>query len=358
MPRNTTAWIDLDALRNNYRTACERAGSAKAMAVVKADGYGHGIAQVASALADVAPKYAVACIEEALAIRAAGLAQPVVLLQGVHAAGDLLECVRNQFEPVLHGEHQLAWIEQDGAVPEFWLKINTGMNRLGFRPDELPNVMARLEAMKALAELQGFVSHFACADDGSSAMTASQTATFEAATSPWPALMKSVGNSAAHFIAGQSLFDWSRPGIMLYGGSPLVGKTGPELGLEPVMTLEAPLITTRVVKAGESVGYGAGWVAERDTRMGMVAIGYGDGYPRHAGTDTPAAVGGHRIRLIGRVSMDMLAVDLSNAPEAREGDLVELWGSTVGVDEVASCAGTISYELLTGVTRRVPRICR
>ena len=202
----------------------------------------------------------------------------------------------------------------------------------------------------------GFVSHFACADDAGSAMTATQTAAFEAATSLWPALMKSVGNSAAHFISGQPLFDWSRPGIMLYGGSPIIGKTGPELGLEPVMTLEAPLITTREVKAGESVGYGSAWVADQDTRMGMVAIGYGDGYPRHAGTDTPAAVGGRRIRLIGRVSMDMLAVDLSNAPEAREGDSVELWGRTVGVDEVASCAGTISYELLTGITNRVPRI--
>ncbi|MBQ0833679.1 alanine racemase [Marinobacter sp.] len=355
MPRSTTARIDLNALRNNYRTARERAGSAKAMAVVKADGYGHGIARVASALADVAPKYAVACIEEAAAIRAAGLAQPVVLLQGVHAAGDLADCTQQNFEPVLHGEHQLNWLEQGGHAPDFWLKVNTGMNRLGFRPNELPAVMARLEKIGVGGRLHGFVSHFACADDAESTMTAAQTATFEAATAPWPQLLKSVGNSAAHFISGQPLFDWSRPGIMLYGGSPVVGKTGPELGLEPVMTLEAPLITTRVVSAGESVGYGGAWVAQRDTRMGMVAIGYGDGYPRHAGTDTPAAIDGRRIRLIGRVSMDMLAVDLSNAPEAREGDPVELWGRTVGVDEVASCAGTISYELLTGVTSRVPR---
>lgn len=355
MPRSTTARIDLDALRNNYRVACVRAGSAKAMAVVKADGYGHGIARVASALSDVAPKYAVACIEEAVAIRVAGLFQPVVLLQGVHAADDFADCVQRNFEPVLHAEHQLDWLEQKGYAPDFWLKVNTGMNRLGFRPDDLPAVMARLENMSAGAKLQGFVGHFACADDASSTMTAAQTATFETATSPWPLLMKSVGNSAAHFIPDQPLFDWSRPGIMLYGGSPIVGKTGPHLGLEPVMTLEAPLITTRVVKAGESVGYGGAWVAERDTRMGMVAIGYGDGYPRHAGTDTPAAIGGRRIRLIGRVSMDMLAVDLSNAPQASEGDPVELWGRTVGVDEVASCAGTISYELLTGITSRVPR---
>ncbi|KKM81250.1 hypothetical protein LCGC14_1331730 [marine sediment metagenome] len=358
MPRQTTAYIDLEALRNNYRTACARAGSAAAMAVVKADGYGHGIAQVALALADVAPKYAVACIEEAEAIRAAGISQPVVLLQGVHACDDLGDCERRHFEPVLHSEHQLDWLarfERSGDFPRFWLKINTGMNRLGFRPDDLHAVMARLEKLGADSRLLGFVSHFACADDSNSPMTATQTTTFEAATSSWPELMRSVGNSAAHFIPGQPLFDWSRPGIMLYGGSPIVGKTGPELGLEPVMSLEAPLITTRVVKAGETVGYGGAWVADQDTPMGMVAVGYGDGYPRHAGTDTPAAIGGRRIRLIGRVSMDMLAVDLSDAPAARAGDNVELWGRTVGVDEVASCAGTISYELLTGITRRVPR---
>lgn len=356
MPRSTVARIDLQALRNNYLKACERAGSAKAMAVVKADGYGHGIARVASALNDLAPKYAVACIEEAWAIRDAGLTQPVVLLQGVHAAEDIAECSGKTFEPVLHGESQLEWLLKGGHRPVFWLKVNTGMNRLGFRPEELPGVMENLEKTGALSQLQGFVTHFACADDTGSAMTAEQTSVFIKATSPWPTLLKSVANSAAHFIAGQPLFDWSRPGIMLYGGSPIVGKTGPELGLEPVMTLEAPLITTRVVRAGESVGYGSVWTAKQDTLMGMVAVGYGDGYPRHAGTDTPAAVDGRRIRLIGRVSMDMLAVDLSNAPGASVGDRVELWGRTVGVDEVASCAGTISYELLTGLTSRVPRI--
>lgn len=355
MPRSTTAHINLEALRNNYRVACQRAGTARALAVVKADGYGHGIAQVASALADVAPKYAVACIEEAAAIRAAGITQPVVLLQGVHAANDLESCESNRFEPVLHSQQQLEWLEQGNSRPYFWLKVNTGMNRLGFRPDDLPAVMNHFSKMDVGDRLLGFVTHFACADDTKSTMTTAQTKVFEAATAPWPNLMKSVGNSAAHFIDGQPLFDWSRPGIMLYGGSPVIGKTGLQLGLEPVMSLEAPLITTRLVKAGEVVGYGGTWVAERDTLMGMVAIGYGDGYPRHAGTDTPAAIEGRRIRLIGRVSMDMLAVDLTNTPNATPGDMVELWGRTVGVDEVATCAGTISYELLTGITNRVPR---
>ena len=355
MPRSTVARIDLDALRRNYLTALNRAGGAQVMAVVKADGYGHGIGPVASALDSLAPKFAVACIEEAVAIRKAGLIQPVVLLQGVHAEADIEASAQYGFEPVFHSFQQLAWLERLESWPAFWLKVNSGMNRLGFHPDELAKVMGRLQARSADKKLLGFVTHFACADDPESAMTAQQTSVFEKATSAFPGLMKSVANSAAHFHPGQPMFDWSRPGIMLYGGSPMVGKTGPELGLEPVMSLEAPLISTRLVPAGKSVGYGAGWVADRDTRMGMVAIGYGDGYPRHAGTNTPAAINGQRIRLIGRVSMDMLAVDLTNAPDSKEGDTVELWGRTVGVDEVATCAGTISYELMTGITGRVPR---
>lgn len=355
MPRSTIARIDLEALRQNYRLASERAGPALAMAVVKADGYGHGIVPVVQALAEHAPKYAVACLEEALSIRDAGLLQPVVMLQGVHAAEDIELCERRGFEPVLHSHQQIEWLAQTEARPTFWIKVNSGMNRLGFAPAELADLITRLEGMGARSGLLGFVTHFACADDPESPMTAEQTARFEEATADWPELMRSVANSAAHFIPGQAMFDWARPGIMLYGGSPLLGKTGPELGLKPVMSLEAPLITTRTVRAGETVGYGAGFVVNRDTRMGMVAIGYGDGYPRHAGTGTPAAINGQRIRLIGRVSMDMLAVDLTNAPEAKAGDPVELWGKTVGVDEVATCAGTISYELLTGITARVPR---
>ncbi len=355
MTRGTVARIDLEALRHNYAQACRRAGSARAMAVVKADGYGHGIARVAGALSDRAPKFAVATLEEAMAIRKAALSQPVVMLQGVHEAGDLELCSRHLFEPVVHSERQLDWLTRAQTRPAFWIKVNTGMNRLGFLPKELGRVMGRLQAMGARPDMQGFVTHLACADDVASPMTGEQTLRFEQATAPWPELMRSIGNSAAHFIPGQPLYHWSRPGIMLYGGSPLQGKTGQELGLKPVMSLQAPLISTRVVAAGETVGYGAGWVASKATRMGMVAVGYGDGYPRHAGTGTPAAVNGKRIRLIGRVSMDMLAVDLDQAPDAREGDMVELWGETVAVDEVAACAGTIGYELLTGVTARVPR---
>lgn len=326
------------------------------MAVIKADGYGHGIQTVARALQDEAPKFAVACIEEALAIREAGVTAPVVLLQGPHSPEDLVTSADKNFEPVIHSEHQLRWLQEAARAPTLWIKVNTGMNRLGFSPSEVAGVMDFLASAELAQKVTGFVTHFACADDASSNNTASQTACFLEAVERWPDLDRSLANSAAHFLEGQSLFDWTRPGIMLYGGSPMIGQLGPELGLEPVMTLEAELTSVRILQPGESVGYGASWTATEQTRMGIVAVGYGDGYPRHAGTDTPAWVNGHRIRLIGRVSMDMLAVDLTAAPDAQPGDKVELWGRHVSVDEVARHAGTIGYELLTGVTARVPRV--
>lgn len=358
MPRPTVARVDLDALRHNYREASRLAGHARAMAVVKADGYGHGIAAVAKALAGEVERFAVACLEEALAIREAGLGQTVVLLQGVHAVEDVATCVRLGLEPVIHCERQLDWLAAGNEVPAFWIKVNSGMNRLGFRAAELPAVMASVRALTDAGRgaFLGFVTHFAAADDPDRKTTESQTRYFQDAVAPWPEALLSVGNSAAHFRVDQPLFDWSRPGIMLYGASPMAERCGAELGLKPVMTLESELTAVRWLNPGDAVGYGETWRAEQPTRMGIVAVGYGDGYPRHAGTGTPAAINGQRVRLIGRVSMDMLAVDLTGAPNASPGDRVELWGAEVPVDEVARHAGTIGYELLTGVTARVPRI--
>lgn len=353
MARQTVARIDLEALRSNYRLACDKAGRAQAMAVVKADGYGHGIGPVARSLASETRCFAVACIEEALAIRAQGLTHPVVLLEGVHARDDLAICVQEGFEPVLHNSVQVDWLTSGTSQPVIWLKLNTGMNRLGFSPEELSSVMARLSPLRNL--VKGLMTHFACADDLGCSDTQAQTAIFSEIAGSYSDLLRSVGNSAAHFRPQQALFEWTRPGIMLYGASPMLGVRGPELGLRPVMSLESELIAVRTLAAGAQVGYGGGWSAAEPTPMGIVAIGYGDGYPRHAGTGTPAWVNGQRVRLIGRVSMDMLAVDLSSVPDARIGDKVELWGSHVGVDEVAESAGTIAYELLTGITARVPR---
>lgn len=354
MPRPTRALVDLAALKHNYRLACERAAPAQAMAVIKADGYGHGIARVAAALSGLAPCYAVACIEEALSIRQAGLAQPVVLLEGVHTAEDLGLCAGHDFEPVLHNPEQMQWLDRCHDRPRIWIKLNTGMNRLGFAPSELPARLAR--ARELGVHICGLMTHFACSDDLDDDFTQVQTRILQEAAADYPDLALSLANSAAHFRPGQPLFHWTRPGIMLYGATPMLAASAAELELKPVMTLESELIAVRTLNPGDSVGYGASWVAQRPTPMGIVAIGYGDGYPRHAGTGTPAAVKGQRVRLIGRVSMDMLALDLSEVPDARVGDRVELWGQQVSVDEVASSAGTIGYELLTGVTARVPRV--
>ncbi len=354
MPRNTVARIDLGALRFNFNLAVTKAGRARPMAVVKADGYGHGIGAIACALATKTECYAVACIEEALAIRAEGLTHPVVLLEGVHLQGDLAICLTEGFEPVLHNRVQVDWLLSEQIRPITWLKLNTGMNRLGFSPQELAEVMDRVAPYEGL--IKGLMTHFACADDLESAVTEAQTAVFSDVAEAYPGMLRSVGNSAAHFRPGQALYDWSRPGIMLYGATPMIGREGPDLGLRPVMSLESELISVRTLAAGEQVGYGVTWTAEKPTPMGIVAVGYGDGYPRHAGTGTPAWVNGSRVSLIGRVSMDMLALDLSDVPGARIGDKVELWGAHVSVDEVARHAGTIAYELLTGVTARVPRL--
>lgn len=354
MSRPTVARIHLDNLRHNFRLARERAAPARTIAVVKADGYGHGIGRVALALAAETDLYAVACLEEAIALREAGLTQPVLLLQGVHEARDLGVCEAQNFTVVVHDPQQLAWLESGKARPQIWLKVNTGMNRLGFAPGDLGTTRDRL-AQVGVA-VTGAMTHFACADDEHSESTARQTEVFDQATAGLGAITRSVANSAAHFRSGQALFDRTRPGIMLYGGSPMLGCHGPALGLRAVMTLESRLIATRELAPGDAVGYGETWRACRPTRMGMVCIGYGDGYPRHAVNGTPMWIRGTRVPLIGRVSMDMLAVDLSDVPGAAVGDTVELWGENIPVDEVAVCAGTISYELLTGVTQRVPRI--
>lgn len=357
MSRPTRAMIDLGALRRNYEKAQAMAAPAKVIAVVKANGYGHGLQPVAQALAPSAPMFAVALLEEAQLLRAAIRETPVLLMQGVHEAADWPLCGPNGFIPVLHCSEQVAQLEAASltGITPVWVKINTGMNRLGFRPWETEAVLTRLTAIPGVA-VKGLMTHFASADDPASSQTAQQVEAIERLRRQYPSLTVSAANSAGHYTAGTAAFDWTRAGIMLYSGAPLLGSTGQELGLEPVMTLESRLIAVRELEAGEAVGYGATWRASEPTRMGIVAIGYADGYPRHTPSGTPVAVNGQRVPLIGRVSMDMLAVNLGEVPDARVGDPVELWGAQVSVDEVARAGASISYELLTGVTARVPRV--
>ena len=357
MPRATRARIDLAALRDNYRRARKLAPSADSMAVIKADGYGHGLQAVATALSPLSQRLAVATITEAQQVRDCGVSNTLVLMEGPHEPDDWRLCQQYGFEPVLHDAHQLeSLLEQrlTRAQP-VWLKCNTGMNRLGFEPEAIPALAKKLDSMEQV-KVMGVMTHFACADDPPDPMTQRQLKRFQSLFEECSGLWFSAANSAAHFHDSQCHLDWTRPGIMLYGGTPLLGSQGPDLGLRPVMKLESRLIATRTIEPGDCVGYGATWTAEKRTHMGIVEIGYGDGYPRHAPNGTPVAVNGYRCSLIGRVSMDMLAVDLDNCPEAGAGAPVELWGDTVCVDEVASLSGTISYELLTGVSPRVPRV--
>ncbi|WP_148861849.1 alanine racemase [Marinobacter fonticola] len=357
MGRQTRAYVDLEALRYNFRLAQRHAGEAAAMAVVKADGYGHGLEAVARALDSEATRFAVASLEEAERLRSAGIEQPIVLLQGFHDPDDIRTCVSLALEPVVHSEHQLVAIEQAslGGSLAVWLKINTGMNRLGFPPADADAVIARARLIEGV-NLLGLMTHYACADDRDETMTAHQNGLFSALARRYPDLMFSASNSAGHFRESSPRFDWTRPGIMLYGATPMIAESAAELGLRAVMTLEARLTAIRTLQPGDAVGYGSTWRAEQPTPMGIVSIGYGDGYPRHAPTGTPIWIDGVRITTLGRVSMDMLAVNLTAAPHARPGDKVELWGANVPVDEVARHAGTIGYELLTGVTARVPRV--
>ncbi|MFO7787021.1 MAG: alanine racemase [Halospina sp.] len=355
MPRHTRARIDLDALRSNFRRARQLAPHSASMAVVKADGYGHGLEPVARVLSKETGCLAVATIGEAQRLRDAGIESAIVLLEGVHEALDWPLVSALELQPVLHSPHQLAGSEAlDGEVP-VWIKCNTGMNRLGVEPGDVAAFRQRLASQPGL-RVVGLLSHYACADDLKDSMTRRQRECLQRIRRDHPDLLVSLANSAAHFHDPAPDCDWTRPGIMLYGGTPLIGTTGPALGLKPVMSLESRIIAVRELGAGESVGYGATWVAQAPCRMGIVEIGYGDGYPRHAPSGTPVAVAGQRCKLIGRVSMDMIAVDLSGCPEAEPGAPVELWGHHVGIDEVAGMAGTISYELLTGVSQRVPRV--
>lgn len=360
--RPAVATIDLDALVANYRWLQEHGKPGRTLAVVKADAYGHGAVQCASALAPFVDGFAVAFLEEALTLRKNGITAPILVLEGCLAADEYAACCAHRLWTVVHCEPQLAWLEahaRRGAPhPErIWVKVDSGMHRLGFAPEALSGVIARLERLAVEPRHLVWMTHLACADQPKHPHTAAQLERFaqalEALPERYAQVPRSIANSAALLAWPAAHGDWARPGIALYGANPLATEPLPA-ALTPVMTLRSEIIATRWIAAGEAVGYGAAFVAERATRVGVVAIGYGDGYPRTAPTGTPVAVAGHRTRLIGRVSMDLVTVDLTDLPESvGVGAAVELWGRHVLVDEVARAVGTIGYELLCHV-RRVP----
>lgn len=353
MSRATGAVIDLAALRHNLTRVRELAPRSRVMAVVKANAYGHGIAAAAQALS-AADAYAVASLDEALAIRRAGLAHPIVLLEGVFGAAELEAAAQAGCEFVVHDAYQLKLIEASPlrSALSVWLKVDSGMNRLGFPLEAAGDAWKRLKAAPAVRLPLRLMTHLACADETSNPRTLRQLEAFTAATAGMEA-ERSIANSAGILAWPQSHADWVRPGSMLYGASPFANRCGADDGLKPAMTMGTALIAVKTLKKGEAVGYGGAFVAPTAMSLGIAAIGYGDGYPRHAPNGTPVLVRDVRVPLVGRVAMDMLAVDLSAVPGAAVGDPVTAWGPGLPVEEIARAAGTIPLELLCGVTQRV-----
>lgn len=348
--RPARALINLQALRHNYQLARKLCAD-KALAVVKADAYGHGAVACAQALHDIADGFAVSCLEEALELRAAGITLPIVLLEGFFEKEELAQIVENNLWCVVHTAWQLEAVEQAVLLEPLtvWLKMDSGMHRVGFAPDEYQSVWQRLQASDNVASVV-LMTHFARADELDSAGTQQQFQIFKQVTAGIQAPI-SLCNSPALLAWPDIRSDWSRPGIILYGGQPVAGQRLGAEQFQSVMTLESKIIAVRELAIGEPIGYGASFIASKPMRVGIVAIGYADGYPRHAPSGTPIAVDGSITQLLGRVSMDMLAVDLTRLADAGVGSRVELWGNSVSIDQVATCAGTISYELLCNVKR-------
>lgn len=356
MSRPAIAHIRLDAFRHNYQLA-KQAHGGKALAVVKANAYGHGAVQCANAIADEADGFAVASLEEALQLREAGIQNPILLLEGFFEALELALIVAQDLWIVVHHAWQVdmllaAKLEKPIQV---WLKMDSGMHRVGLSPTEYASVYKQLSQHQNISKIV-LMSHFANADNLNIAHTKEQMAVFQTATAGVNAEV-SLANSAAILAWPQAANQWSRPGIMLYGANPIQANlanltvTSVKHQLRPVMQLTSRIINIRKIAQGEAIGYGSIFTAERETTIGVVACGYADGYPRSAITGTPVAVDGVMTRLIGRVSMDMLFVDLTDIPTANIGSLVELWGDLVPVNLVAANANTIAYELFCNVKR-------
>jgi len=351
MTRPILATIHTDALRHNLEVVRRHAPKSKVFAVIKANGYGHGMLRVAHALNE-ADGFAVLSLAEAVTLREAGFQQTLLLLEGLFDTDELPLAAQHRVAMVVHSELQLRMLEAaSGLAPvDVFLKVNTGMNRLGITRDGFPNFYDRLRACKTVNSIT-LMTHFATADEEPG--IAEQFDVFEKLTSGLGA-PRSMANSAAILRYPETHADWVRPGIILYGATPFGDENAAVHGLQPAMTLQSEIIAVQILDPGAAVGYGRRFIAERPTRLGVVACGYADGYPRHAPNGTPIAVAGKLTGTIGRVAMDMLYADITDIPEADIGSPVELWGKQVSVDAVAQASGTVGYELLCALAPRVP----
>lgn len=349
--RPIVAYISEKAFAHNLAQVRRYAPHSKVISVVKANAYGHGLLNAARGLKET-DAFAVLNISEAVTLRDAGYQHPILLLEGIFSAEEMALVDRYCLVTVISHQAQLHWLlEYQANLPlRVYLKLDSGMHRLGFQPDAFQTALEQLKAGKNVSEIV-LMTHFANSDlvNGvAKAMTVVEQ------VMPAQTYKRSLANSAAIVQQPHTHADWVRPGIMLYGATPIAEKTAASLGLEPVMTLQSAVIGVQEIQAGESVGYGSLFTADKPTRVGIVACGYADGYPRHAPTGTPIAVNGVLTRTLGRVSMDMLGVDITDIPDASIGSSVELWGNLVPIDAVAQASGTIGYELLCAVTARVP----
>jgi alanine racemase len=351
MARPILATIDRAALAHNLAVVRRHAPAARVLAVVKANAYGHGLARAARALAN-ADGFGLLELDSAVRLREAGYTQRILLLEGAFEAAELPVLAHHGIATVVHCREQLDWLEglPGDATLDVFVKINTGMNRLGFEPRAIAGAVAELKRLPSVRSLT-LMTHFASADEARG--VAWQMELLERAV-PHPALPMSLANSAAILRHPGTHAGWVRPGIMLYGCSPFAEGTAADLDLRPVMTLESRVIAVQNMKRGDILGYGGLFEADRDTRVGVIACGYADGYPRHAPTGTPVMVEGRMTRTLGRVSMDMLCADLTGIPEAGPGSRAVLWGAAVPVERVAAAAGTVGYQLLCALAPRVP----
>lgn len=346
--RPLLARISLDALAHNLAVARRHAGGAKLLSVIKAGAYGHGLARAARALA-ASDGYAVLSIDEAAVLRQMGIEKPILMLEGPFDAEEMSAYSELNLTPVLHSPHQLQWLQQAAEPLNVFLKFNSGMNRLGFPLANVEKIIDYVKAKATVAQIT-LMTHFATADEDFGIDWQWQRFLGKALPTGLPI---SAANSAALLRYPETHREWVRAGIMLYGASPFSDVSAEQIGLKPAMTLQSQIIALQSLKPGEAVGYGLTYMADEAVRVGIVACGYADGYPRHAPTGTPILVNGQRTRTLGRVSMDMLAVDLSKLPDAGIGSPVVLWGEGMPVEDVARAAGTVSYELLCALAPRV-----
>ncbi|CEK10204.1 alanine racemase [Legionella hackeliae] len=355
MARPTRVQIDATALLHNLNFIKRRALNSKVIAMVKANAYGCGLSAVVPVLEGQVYAFGVACLEEAMAIRALGVRSDCVLFQGIFSPDELYAAASHKLQCVIHQPHQLQWLLSTPLSNKIkiWVKVNTGMHRLGFDPQEVYGVMDALRTCPWVDSEIGLMTHLACADEPENPSNQNQLRIFRELDLPDTQLIKSISNSAAILALPDTHADVVRPGIMLYGVSPFSHQIGQELGLMPVMRFVSAISALHHYPANARIGYGGTWQTSRPSIIGVVAVGYGDGYPRHIAENTPVWVNGTHAPIVGRVSMDMLTVDLTHCPGVKIGDAVELWGQHIPVESIALSAGTIAYELLCQFSPRV-----